>query len=208
MAKPKADNLTWHDALVTRADRERLLPQKGCVVWLTGLSGSGKSTIARALEKRLIDEGRLAYVLDGDNVRHGLNANLGFSAEDRAENIRRVGEVAALLADAGLIAIAAFISPYRAGRDAARAAAPKGRFLEIHLAVDVSVCEQRDPKDLYKKARAGEIRDFTGIDAPYEEPEKPELSIDTAAVDAAGCVEAIHDLLSERGLLTQVSRQH
>ncbi len=201
MAKPKADNLTWHDALVTRPDRERLLPQKGCVVWLTGLSGSGKSTIARLLEKRLLNEGRLAYVLDGDNVRHGLNANLGFSAEDRTENIRRVGEVAALFADAGVITITAFISPYRAGRNAARTAAPQGRFLEVHLAVDVSVCEQRDPKNLYKKARAGEIRDFTGIDAPYEEPRKPELTVDTSAVDPSGCVDAIHDLLNERGFL-------
>jgi adenylylsulfate kinase len=201
VAKPKADNLTWHEALVTRDDRERLLPQKGCVVWLTGLSGSGKSTIARSLEKRLIDEGRLAYVLDGDNVRHGLNANLGFSAEDRTENIRRVGEVAALFAEAGVITIAAFISPYRAGRDAARTAAPEGRFLEVHLAVDVSVCEQRDPKNLYKKARAGEITGFTGIDAPYEQPVEPELAIDTSTVEPAGCVDAIYDLLNERGLL-------
>jgi adenylylsulfate kinase len=201
VAKPKADNLTWHEALVTRDDRERLLPQKGCVVWLTGLSGSGKSTIARSLEKRLIDEGRLAYVLDGDNVRHGLNANLGFSAEDRTENIRRVGEVAALFAEAGVITITAFISPYRAGRDAARTAAPEGRFLEVHLAVDVSVCEQRDPKNLYKKARAGEITGFTGIDAPYEQPAEPELAIDTSTVKPAGCVDAIYDLLNERGLL-------
>jgi adenylylsulfate kinase len=201
VAKPKSDNLTWHEALVTRSDRERLLPQKGCVVWLTGLSGSGKSTIARLLEKRLLDEGRLAYVLDGDNVRQGLNANLGFSAEDRTENIRRVGEVAALFADAGVITITAFISPYRAGRDAARAAAPQGRFLEVHMAVDVAVCEQRDPKELYRKARAGQIKDFTGIDAPYEAPETPELAIDTSAIDPEGCVTAIHDLLSERGML-------
>ncbi|MFP4054284.1 MAG: adenylyl-sulfate kinase [Phycisphaerae bacterium] len=201
MSKPKADNLTWHNALVTREDRERLLPQKGCVVWLTGLSGSGKSTIARALEKRLLEGGHLAYVLDGDNVRHGLNANLGFSPEDRAENIRRIGEVAALFADAGVIVIAAFISPYRAGRDHARRVAPDGRFVEVFLDVDVNVCEQRDPKQLYKKARAGEIAGFTGIDAPYEKPPEPELAVDTSRRDLEGCVEAILRTLQERGLI-------
>ena len=201
MANPKADNLTWHKPLVTRDDREALLPQKGCVVWLTGLSGSGKSTIARALEKRLLETGHLAYVLDGDNVRHGLNANLGFSPEDRSENIRRIGETAALFADAGLVAITAFISPYRRGRDHARSVAPDGRFVEVHLDVDVDVCEQRDPKNLYKKARAGEISDFTGIDAPYEKPANPELTVDTSRLDLEGCVGAIFAELQTRQLI-------
>ncbi len=201
MTKPKADNLTWHKSLVTREDRERLLPQKGCVVWLTGLSGSGKSTIARALEKRLLESGHLAYVLDGDNVRHGLNANLGFSPEDRAENIRRIGEVAALFAKAGVVTIAAFISPYRAGRDHARSVAPDGRFVEVFLDVDVAVCEQRDPKQLYRKARAGEIPGFTGIDAPYEKPPSPQLAVDTSRLDLQGCVEAIFHELQNRQLI-------
>ncbi len=201
MPRPKADNLTWHPTETSDADRRRVLGQTGCVVWLTGLSGSGKSTIARSAERRLIELGRPAYVLDGDNVRQGLNADLGFAPADRAENIRRVGEVAALLADAGLIALVSFISPYRAGRDRARSRVPAGRFVEVHVRADLATCEARDPKGLYAKARAGEIRDFTGIDAPYEPPERPELVLDTGICDVPACVEALVADLGERGLI-------
>ena len=166
----------------------------GCVVWLTGLSGSGKTTIAHLLAQELTDAGRPAYVLDGDRLRTGLNSDLGFSAADRAENIRRAGHVAALFADAGIVAIAAFISPYRRGRDAARAAAA-GRFLEVHLDAPLEECERRDTKGLYKRARAGEISDFTGVSAPYEAPENPELRIDTSTVTPRDAVNAILDRL-------------
>ncbi len=181
--------------------REACLGQRGCVIWLTGLSGSGKSTIARAMEKRLVEAGRFAYVLDGDNVRHGLNADLGFSADDREENIRRIGHVAALLADAGCITITSFISPYRRGRDQARAVVAEGRFIEAYLDVSLDECERRDPKSLYKKARAGEIREFTGIDAPYEPPLSPELSLRTGECDVDQCVSRLCGLLVERDLL-------
>ncbi len=172
------------------------------VIWLTGLSGSGKSTTAYALERALVDAGHLAYVLDGDNVRHGLNADLGFSADDRAENIRRIGEVAGLFADAGVIAIASFISPYRADRARAREVAGDGRFVEVYLDVPLDVCEQRDPKGLYAKARAGEIADFTGVSAPYEAPDAPELTLDTSALDPDGCAAAIVACLTKRGVLS------
>lgn len=196
-----ADDLTWHDGAVARADRERLLGQCGCVAWLTGLSGSGKSTIARALEQRMVREGRLVYVLDGDNVRHGLCGDLGFSPADRDENIRRAGEAAALLADAGIIAVAAFISPYRDGRRRARAAAPQGRFVEVYVDTPPDVCERRDPKGLYRRARAGEIAEFTGVDAPYEPPEAPELRLTTEGPPGE-CAAAIEQYLRDRGLLS------
>ena len=199
--KRKPRNITWHEALVAPGDREALLGQQGCVLWLTGLSGSGKSTIARLVEKKLVDQGRLAYVLDGDNVRHGLCGDLGFSPEDRDENIRRIGEVAALFAYAGVITLAAFISPYKKGRDLARNAAPDGRFLEVHIATPIGDCEERDPKGLYKKAREGKILDFTGVNAPYEVPESPEITIDTARMNQDECVELILASLKERGLL-------
>jgi adenylylsulfate kinase len=171
-------NLTWHTGQVTRDDRECLLAQKGATVWLTGLSAAGKSTIACLLEKLLLDEGCLSYRLDGDNIRHGLSKNLGFSAEDRAENIRRIGEVAKLFNDAAVIVIASFISPYRADRDAVRAlVAPD--FIETYVKVSVATAAQRDPKGLYKKALAGEIKNFTGVDDPYEPPEHPQIVIDT-----------------------------
>jgi adenylylsulfate kinase len=171
----KATNITWHEHKITRAERERLAGHKGMVLWFTGLSGSGKSTIANLVDEKLYQRGVRSYVLDGDNIRHGLNKNLGFSAEDRAENIRRIGEVAKLFADAGVIAITCFISPYRSDRDAARQLLPAGRFVEIFVDCPLDICEQRDPKGLYKKARAGQIKGFTGIDDPYEPPLQPEL---------------------------------
>lgn len=185
----KSTNITWHEGAVTRADRERLLKQKGVTVWLTGLSAAGKSTIACVLEKMLIEQGRLAYRLDGDNVRHGLNKNLGFSAEDRAENIRRIGEVAKLFTDAGVIVIASFISPYRRDRDAVRALLSPGDFVEVYVKVSVEAAAKRDPKGLYKKALAGQIKGFTGVDDPYEEPASPEVLINTESMtptEAAG----------------------
>jgi adenylylsulfate kinase len=179
MTRETATNIVWHDGAVSRADRHRLLNQKGVTIWMTGLSGSGKSTIACAVEKMLVDRGRLAYRLDGDNVRMGLNKNLGFSAEDRTENIRRVGEVARLFTDAGVIVIVSFISPYRKDRDAVRASMSAGEFLEVYIKASLATAEKRDPKGLYKKARAGQITGFTGIDDPYEAPEKAEMVIDT-----------------------------
>jgi adenylylsulfate kinase len=183
MAEQKATNVTWHHGTVTRADRERLLGQRGVTLWMTGLSGSGKSTIAVIVEQMLLERGKLAYRLDGDNVRHGLNANLGFSAEDRAENIRRVGEVAKLFTDVGVIVIASFISPYRRDRDAIRASMKPGDFVEVFIDTPLEVAEQRDPKGLYKKARAaiaaGEGLGFTGLDDPYEAPEHAEIVVAT-----------------------------
>lgn len=173
------DVVVWHEGAVRSEERSTLLGQQGLVVWFTGLSGSGKSTVARGLERRLTDEGRLVYVLDGDNVRHGLNADLGFSPEDRAENVRRLGHVGALFADCGIICLVAAISPYRADREAARQAA-EGRFVEIHVHAPLRVCEARDTKGLYARARAGLVADFTGISAPYEDPVAPEAVVDTS----------------------------
>ncbi len=194
----QAKNLTRTESLIEESVRREVLGQRGFVVWLTGLSGSGKSTIAYALEQRLVEAGRTAFVLDGDNVRHGLCADLGFSPQDRAENIRRVGQVAALFADAGVIAISAFISPYREGRLANRSVAGAERFAEVYLDVSVDVCEKRDPKGLYVKARAGEIASFTGISAPYEKPESPNIAIDTNSLSAEQCVDEIVNHLRER----------
>ena len=189
------DNIVWHRGNVSRADRERLLKQRGTIVWMTGLSGSGKSTIAAIVEQKLIEMGKLAYRLDGDNVRHGLNVGLGFSADDRAENVRRVGEVAKLFCDAGLIVIVSLISPYRKGRDAIRAGVGPGDFIEVHVQCSLQTAEQRDPKGLYKKARAGQISGFTGIDDPYEAPLHPEITIDTDLVSAADAADQIVALL-------------
>lgn len=177
----KATNIAWHEGEISRADRAKVLGHQGCTLWLTGLSGSGKSTIGVALEHALIQMGKLAYRLDGDNVRHGLNANLGFSAADREENIRRVGEVAKLFADAGVITISSFISPYQRDRDQVRTIHEEAGvpFLEVFIDTPLEVCESRDPKGLYKKARAGEIKGFTGIDDPYEAPQRPEVHIRT-----------------------------
>jgi adenylylsulfate kinase len=175
--KKLAENVFWHQTKVSREQREKLNKHPGLCLWFTGLSGSGKSTLAVEVEHRLHDKGMHTYLLDGDNVRHGLNRDLGFSPEDREENIRRIGEVVHLFVDAGLIVLASFISPYRRDRDRIRNLLPKGRFIEIFVDCDLETCEARDPKGLYKKARQGEIKNFTGISAPYEKPENPELII-------------------------------
>jgi adenylylsulfate kinase len=192
------DNVTPHAGIATRADRERVLKQRGAIVWMTGLSGAGKSTIASLVEQCLLQTGKLAYWLDGDNLRIGLNADLGFSASDRAENVRRVGEVARLFADAGLIVIVSLISPYRRDRDAIRAKAEPGDFLETYIKVALATAERRDPKGLYRKARAGEISNLTGIDDPYEPPLKPELEIDTDHVPPTAAAAMIVEYLARR----------
>src|SRR5580765_1251135 len=201
MAEQKATNVTWHAGSVTRDEREKLLGQKGVTVWMTGLSASGKSTIAVILEQMLLHQKKHAYRLDGDNVRHGLNKNLGFSAEDRAENIRRIGEVSKLFTDAGVIAITSFISPYKKDRDAVRASMKSGEFIEVYINVSLAGAEKREPKALYKKARAGEIKGFTGIDDPYEAPEKAEIVIDTEKVTAADAAQQILNYLEKGGYL-------
>lgn len=175
----ESQNITWHDSEVTKAERQVRHNHKSAILWFTGLSGSGKSTISVALEKALFERGLNTYRLDGDNVRHGLNNNLGFSPEDRQENIRRIAEVSKLMVDAGLITLTAFISPYKADRDRAREIVEDGEFIEIYTKASVEACEKRDPKGLYQKARTGEIPEFTGISAPYEAPEQPEIVIDT-----------------------------
>jgi adenylylsulfate kinase len=202
MTIQKATNITWHDGDITKSDRERLIQQKGVVIWFTGLSSSGKSTIARAVEARLFERGHLSYVLDGDNIRHGLNKNLGFSPEDREENIRRIGEVAKLFADAGLITMTAFISPYRKDRDRNRELLEGGEFIEIFVKVSLDVAEKRDPKGLYKKARTGEIKEFTGISAPYEEPLNSELTLDTDNLTLVQCQDAVIRYLEEYGIIS------
>ncbi|MGH8443631.1 MAG: adenylyl-sulfate kinase [Solimonas sp.] len=202
MTQQKATNVHWHEGEVTRADRNRLLGQKGATIWFTGLSGSGKSTVAVALEKVLHERGRLAYRLDGDNVRLGINKNLGFSAEDRTENIRRIGEVAKLFVDAGVIVLSSFVSPYRADRDVVRKLhADAGiDFIEVYVDVPLEEAEKRDPKGLYKKARAGEIKNFTGISDPYEAPEAPELVLPSHQMSLQDEVAALLKLLAERGI--------
>lgn len=201
MTIQKATNITWHGGEVTNKDREQLLDQKGVVIWFTGLSGSGKSTLAHAVEEELFKTGHLTYVLDGDNIRHGLNKNLGFSPEDREENIRRIGEVSKLFADAGVITMTAFISPYRADRDKARELVESGRFIEVYVEVPLAIAEERDPKGLYKKARAGEIKEFTGIDAPYEEPDNAELIIDTSEYDLEQSKNIVIEYLKNHGVV-------
>ncbi len=201
MKEQKATNVTWHEHKVSKEDREKLLKQTGVVIWFTGLSGSGKSTVANEVAYKLHTMGHLTYVLDGDNIRHGLNKDLGFSPEDRNENIRRISEVANLFADAGVIAITAFISPYKKYRNFCRELAGKGRFLEIYTKASLETCEKRDPKGLYKKAREGIIKDFTGINAPYEEPENPEILIDTDKENIEESAEKVLNKLGELGLI-------
>jgi len=201
---PKATNIHWHEGQIKKEDRERLNSHKGVCLWFTGLSGSGKSTIALEVESALFEMGARTYVLDGDNIRHGLNKDLGFSPEDREENIRRIGEVAKLFVDAGSIVMTAFISPYRGDRDKVRNLMNEGEFVEVYVECDLDVCEQRDPKGLYKKARAGEIKEFTGIDAPYEEPEHPELVINTSEVtDVKTNAARVIQFLQEKKYLNQ-----
>ncbi len=207
MSTTKSTNIHWHDGHLTRDERYGMLGASGCTVWFTGLSASGKSTVAAALEQVIVQRGIHCYRMDGDNIRFGLNKNLGFSAEDRAENIRRIGEVAKLFADSGSIALTSFISPYTADRDAARALHEETglRFIEVYVDTPIDVCEERDPKGLYKKARAGEIKGFTGIDDPYEAPEKAELVLRPAEQSVEDCVRSCLELLEREGLL--VSRQ-
>ncbi len=194
-------NLVWHAHKVSRAERAAQKKQQAAIIWLTGLSGSGKSTLANALEGEIFRSGHHSYLLDGDNVRMGLNKNLGFSDADRVENIRRIGEVAKLFADAGLIAITAFISPFRADRDLVRALVAPGEFFEVYVKAPLEVCEQRDPKGLYKKARAGQIKQFTGIDSPYEEPLNPELVIDTDKQSLEQSTQLLLNKLKQTGIL-------
>jgi adenylylsulfate kinase len=201
MAEQKATNVTWHEGSVSRDERQKLLNQKGVTIWMTGLSASGKSTIACILEQMLLHKKKHAYRLDGDNIRMGLNKNLGFSAEDRAENIRRIGEVAKLFTDAGAIAITSFISPYRKDRDAVRASLKLGEFIEVYVHVSLAEAEKRDPKGLYKKARAGQIKGFTGIDDPYEAPEKAEIVIETEKHKPEDAAKLILGYLEDRGHL-------
>ena len=205
MTKQKATNITWHEGHVDRADRNQLLKQRGATIWFTGLPSSGKSTIAFTLEHALVERGHLSYVLDGDNVRHGLNKNLGFSPEDREENIRRLGEVAKLFADAGVLVCTSFISPYRKDRDQARKIHAEAGlpFVEIFVQASVDLCESRDPKGLYKKARAGQLPEFTGVSAPYEEPLKPEIVIDSGALSPQQATQQVLDFLQARGLLSR-----
>ncbi|WP_145471575.1 adenylyl-sulfate kinase [Staphylococcus pettenkoferi] len=193
----ESTNITWHDSEVTKQDRQQLHGHKSATLWFAGLSGSGKSTISVELEKALFERKKHAFRLDGDNVRHGLNKNLDFSPEDRQENIRRIGEVSKLMVDAGLITITAFISPYREDRDNVRAILDDDEFIEIYTQCSVEECERRDPKGLYKKARTGEIPEFTGISAPYEEPRNPEITIDTEQLDVKDAVTQILNYLEE-----------
>ena len=203
MTEQKATNVTWHDGDVTRADRCNRLGQKGATLWFTGLSGSGKSTVAVAVEKALHKLGKLSYRLDGDNIRLGINKNLGFSHEDRTENIRRIGEISKLYCDTGIIALSSFISPYRADRDQVRALheAAGYNFIEVHVDCALEEAERRDPKGLYKKARAGEIKNFTGIDDPYEAPTKAEITLHTDQMTIEHEVEIILNYLQENRYL-------
>jgi len=199
----KATNITWHDGDVTRGDRAAMLGHKGVTLWFTGLSGSGKSTVAVAVEKALAARGVLSYRLDGDNIRHGINSNLGFSAEDRQENIRRVGEISKLFADTGVVVLSSFISPYAEDRDIVRKMHDEGElaFMEVFVDCSLEAAEERDPKGLYKKARAGEIRGFTGIDDPYEAPAAPELHLRTDKMTLEEEVEAVIKSLQDRGII-------
>lgn len=204
MKKPQTaghKNVVWHHATVTRARREKMNNHRSICLWFTGLSGAGKSTLAHAVEERLHQTGRRTIVLDGDNVRHGLCSNLGFSIEDRAENIRRIGEMSRLFVEAGIITLTAFISPFRSERRRVRELLGGRDFIEIYCDCPLSVCERRDVKGIYKRARAGEIANFTGISSPYEEPEHPEVRVDTAARSVDQCVEQIIDYLNRRELL-------
>jgi adenylylsulfate kinase len=194
-------NVVWHHATVTRERRQQQNGHKSVILWFTGLSGAGKSSLAHAVEEQLYQLGCRTFVLDGDNVRHGLSGDLGFSDSDRKENIRRIGEASKLFLEAGVIALTAFISPFRAEREMVRTLVPHGEFIEIYCRADIAVCEQRDVKGLYKRARAGEIKDFTGISSPYEEPVSPEITVDTGTKPIKDCVNEVIALLRKRGIL-------
>lgn len=196
-----SSDVVWHAAEVSKQSRAALKQQRPCIIWFTGLSGSGKSTIANALEQHLAAAGQHTYLLDGDNVRHGLNQDLGFTDEDRVENIRRVGEVAALFVDAGLIVIAAFISPFRSERELVRNLVDSDEFIEVYMSTPLATCEERDPKGLYGRARAGLISNFTGIDSAYQPPETADLVLDTSSDDVQSCVSRLLTVLTERGIL-------
>ena len=202
MQSSKSPNVQWHQGSVTRVEREKRHGHRGATLWFTGLSGSGKSTVAHALDRALLDAGKVTYVLDGDNVRHGLNGDLGFAPEDREENIRRIGEVAKLFTDAGVLVLCAFVSPYRADRDRIRALLAPGDFIEVHVSTSLQECERRDTKGLYKRARQGDIGDLTGVTAPYEPPLKPELVLDTEAETLPQCVARIVQYLNQGMYLT------
>lgn len=204
LAVSASTNVVWHHATVTRARRQQQSGHKSAILWFTGLSGAGKSSLAHAVEECLYQLGCRTYVLDGDNVRHGLCGDLGFSVKDRVENIRRIGEVAKLFLETGVIAMTAFISPFCSEREAARKLVPHGEFIEIYCRCSVEVCEQRDVKGLYRRARAGEISDFTGISSPYEEPTSPELTVDTGSRPIEDCVEDVIGMLRTRGIIAEV----
>ncbi|QJA06909.1 adenylyl-sulfate kinase [Thermosulfurimonas marina] len=197
----KSSQVYWHPQLVTRADRERLNKHRSGVIWFTGLPASGKSTIAHFLEKELFERGIRAYVLDGDNIRHGLCGDLGFSREERRENLRRIAEVCRLMVDAGILVLAAFVSPYREDRQYVRERVGDGAFFEVYVKCSPETCEKRDPKGLYRKAREGKIQGFTGVNAPYEEPENPDLVLDTEEDDLETCVQKVLQMLSEKGFI-------
>lgn len=202
MSEQKATNVTWHEHTVSKPERQKLMGHKSAVLWFTGLSGAGKSTVANTVDHLLHQKGIHTFVLDGDNVRMGLNKNLGFSAEDRAENIRRIGEVAKLFANSGIFVLTAFISPYRADRDQVRSILEDGEFIEVLVDASLETCEARDPKGLYKKARAGEIKGFTGIDDPYEAPENPEITLDGDTKSIDELAEEVVQYLSDKGYLS------
>ena len=197
----QSNNIIWHHATITRSRREQMNRHKSVILWFTGLSGAGKSTIAHAVEEQLYQLNCRTFVLDGDNVRHGLSGDLGFSNQDRQENIRRIAEVAKLMLEAGTITLTAFISPFRSERNLARKLVPHGDFIEIYCKCDLNICEARDVKGLYKKARQGEIQNFTGISSPYEEPDNPELVIDSDRLSLDECIQQVIDLLKYRGVI-------
>ena len=201
----KDENIVWHNQSITKEKRLTLLNQKPCILWFTGLSGSGKSTIANAVELELFKRGRKTYLLDGDNVRHGLNKDLGFSEQDRIENIRRIGEVAKLFVDSGLIVISAFISPFKSDRQIARSLVKYDEFIEVFIDTPLEVCEQRDPKGLYKKARDGAIKNFTGISSPYEAPEEPQIHIKTDEHSIEECVDIVINYLIKFGYVKEIN---
>jgi adenylylsulfate kinase len=203
-----ADNIVWHEHKVDKIARSGQKAQSPCIIWFTGFSGSGKSTVANALEQRLAGLNQHTYLLDGDNVRHGLNKDLGFSDADRVENIRRIGEMAKLFVDAGLIVLSAFISPFRAERRMVRELVEVGEFIEVYMGTPLSTCEQRDSKGLYQKARAGEIKNFTGIDSDYEVPEQPEVTLDTSTMDVEECVDQIISHLVNSGILPSLEQRN